>query len=187
MVSSIIRGDGDVRYLPSDLEGQIDVLLFCVPPVHPLQDPVGTGLQRKMYMPGDFFIVPDSPDHIVGQILGVRCHETDPAYSLYFADLSEQVREGAGNIQIFAVGIDILPQQHDFHHTVGGKTLALTQDLDRLPAPLPPSHIGDYAVAAEIIAAESNICTGFKGIFARGGKRFHNSVGPVPDLDDHAF
>ena len=139
-----------------------------------------------MDVSGDLFIVADDPDQIVGQVLGMGGHEADPLQALYPADLLQKLRKAAGLLQVLAVGVDILAQQHNLHDSVGRQTLTLPQDLDGSAASLPSPHIGDDAVAAEIVASEGDVGAGFKGIFAGCGQGLDDPVGPVPDLDHHS-
>ena len=112
-------------------------------------------------------------------------HETNPLQAFDFLHLFQKLRKAHGILEIFAVGVDVLAQQHDFHHAVCHEGTDLLDDLLRLPAPFPATHIGNDAVAAEIVAAKHDVDAGFKEIFPVTGQIFHDLVGVLPDIDDH--
>ena len=79
-----IRRDRYVRNLFADLQGQFDELLLGIMAVHPFENPVRAALQRQMDVSGCLGIVPDHPDQVVGQILGMRRHKADAPDAVYF-------------------------------------------------------------------------------------------------------
>ena len=61
----------------------------------------------------------------------------------------------------------------------------LLDDVLRFPAALPPSDVGDNAVAAEVVAPEHDIDPGFKGVLPLCGQILHNKAGVLPDVHSH--
>lgn len=70
------------------------------------------------------------------------CHKTNPLKSVYFLHLPEQPGKAHGLLKIFAEGIHILAEQHDFHHAVCHQVFDFLNDILRAAASLPPSYIG---------------------------------------------
>ena len=116
----------------------------------------------------------------------MRCHKTDPANAVNLLHLAEKLRKGHGILQILSIGIDILAQQHDLGHTVRSQLLDFPDNVLRLPAPLPATHIGHNAVAAEIIAAEHDVDARPEGVFPLNGKLLHDLLRILPDIYNHA-
>ena len=139
-----------------------------------------------MKMPADLFGLCHHADQVVRKILRMRGHEADTLQSFDLLNLLQQFCKGHRLLQILSIRIDILPQQHDFHHTVFYKSFNLTDDILRFPASLPAAHIGYNTVAAEIIAAKHNINAGLERIFTLNRKIFHDLVRIFPDVNDHS-
>ena len=116
-------------------------------------------------------------DQLIREILRMRRHEAHAADPVHLADFTEKLRETDRIFQAFAVGIDVLSQEHDFADAVTGQRFRLPDDLARLPAPLPSPDIGDDTVTAEIVAAEHDVDAGLERVFALNGKVFDD---PVP-------
>ena len=179
-----IRGDGHIRDLPADSQGKVQILLPGVAPVHSLQDPGGTGLQRKVQVAADFFGLFHHLYQFLRQVFGVGSHKTDALNPLYLLHFPQKSGKSDRTFSI-PVRIDVLAQKHHFHHAFRCKLPNLPQNLFRLPAALPPSHIGHNAVAAEIVAAKHNVDTGFKRVLSVQGKIFYNLIRSLPDIQDH--
>ena len=137
-------------------------------------------------MPADLFRVRHDPDQVVGQILRVGRHKTDPLKPVDLLDLLQELRKGYRMFQRLSVGVDVLSQKHDFHDPVRHQTFDLTDDGLRITAPLPSPDIRNDAVAAEVIAAEHNIHAGFERIFTLAREILHDLVRIFPYIDDGA-
>ncbi len=182
-----VCGDRNVGNRRFQLIHQRQILRLRVAPVHRLQNAVGTCLQRQMQMTADLRRTPHDLDQLVRQILRMRCHKADAPQSLNVLHLLQKFRKGHGIFQIFSVGVDVLPKQHDFRHAVLHKRFDLTQDILRLPAPLPPAHIGHDTIAAKIIAAKHNVHAGLIAVLAFYRQIFHDFIRPLPDIHNHIF
>ena len=62
----------------------------------------------------------------------------------------------------FAVGVDVLTKQHDFHNAIVCELFDLTHNWLSDHGSALPSYVRHNTVATEIIAAEHNINTGFE-------------------------
>ena len=112
-------------------------------------------------------------------------HEANPPQALYLLDLLQKLCKGNGILQILTVRINVLPKQHHFHYAIRHQMLNFLYDFFRITAPFPPPHIWHDTVAAEIIASEHNIDSGFVRIFAVYWQLFHDLIGLLPDIDNH--
>ena len=126
-------------------------------------------------------------DQLIRQILGVGGHETDPLQSFDSFYILQKLCKGNGLFQIFTVRIYILSQEHDLYNAVCHQTLDLPDDILRITASLSAADIGDNTIAAEIIAAEHNIDTGFERILSLHRQIFHDLVRILPDINDHSL
>ena len=138
-----------------------------------------------MEMLTDFFAVLHDFDQLIRQIFWMGCHEADTAKPFYLFDFLQKTGERHRFFQIFAVRIYILAQKHNLHHTVSYKLFNLSYNIFWTSASLPAAHIGYNAVAAEIIASEHNIDTGFEGILPLRRQILHNLIGIFPNVNDH--
>ena len=111
----------------------------------------------------------DGLNQIIGEILRVRRHK---AYALQAIDLAYFFKQGGKALAPFkplAVGIHILPEQHDFFYAVRDERLHLAHNILRLARLLSAAHIGDDAVGAKVIATVHDVHARLKpGLSARG-------------------
>ena len=135
-----------------------------------------------MQVAGNIGMAFDDLDDVLGKITGIRGHEAQTAQPFDLGGRFQQIREIGAVLQVPAVGIDILAQQHDLLHAVPDQPAAFVQDLFFAPAPLPSPDIGHDAVGAELIAAVHDIDAGLVGIFAVIGQVFHDAFRLVPDV-----
>ena len=177
-----VRGQGRVRNLRPDMLRQGQEFLFGIAAVHLLQDRRGPGLQGHMQVAGNIGMAFDDLDDVLGKITGIRGHEAQTAQPFDLGGRFQQIREIGAVLQVPAVGIDILAQQHDLLHAVPDQPAAFVQDLFFAPAPLPSPDIGHDAVGAELIAAVHDIDAGLVGIFAVIGQVFHDTFRLIPDI-----
>ena len=157
-----IRGDGDFRDFIPDPPYQREVGFLGVMPVHPFKDPAAPGLQRQMNVPADLGLVSHDLYQIVGQVLRMGRHETDPLQALDPAGPPEKVRKAHRDLQCLPVRIHVLAEEHDLLYAVLYQSPDLREDVLRFPAPLPSSDIGDDAVSAEIVASVGDIHPGLE-------------------------
>ena len=137
-------------------------------------------------MSADLIRVFHDLDQLIGKILRMGCHEPDALDFIDFFYFLQKLCEGNFIFQVFTVGVDVLTKQHNFYYTICHKTFDLTHDCFWITAPLSSSYVWHNAVAAEIIAAKHDIDTGFKGILSLYRQVFHDLIGILPDVDDHA-
>ena len=71
-----------------------------------------------MEMLTDLFRFCHDLDQLIGEILRMGSHETDPLQAFDFLHLFQKLCKAHGLLEIFAVGVDVLAQKHDFHHAV---------------------------------------------------------------------
>ena len=140
-----------------------------------------------MQMSADLFRMLHHLNEFLRQILGMGSHESDPLQAFDLLHFLQKLRKGNGVLQILAVGIHILSEQHDLHHTVRHQAFNLPNDILRITAAFPAADIGDNTIAAEIIAAEHDIDTGFERIFSLYRQIFHDLVRILPDINDHSL
>ena len=138
-------------------------------------------------MSADLFRMLHHLNEFLRQILGMGSHESDPLQAFDLLHFLQKLRKGNGVLQILAVGIHILSEQHDLHHTVRHQAFNLPNDILRITAAFPAADLGDNTIAAEIIAAEHNIDTGFERIFSLYRQIFHDLVRILPDINDHSL
>ena len=138
-----------------------------------------------MKMEADLFAVAHRIDQLLREILRVGGHETDPLKTFDLFHSSQEFRKCDRIFQILSVGVDVLSQKHDFHDTVSHQSLDLLNNIFRLPASLASAHIRHDAVAAEVIAAEHDVDTGFERILSLDREFLHDLVCSFPYIDHH--
>ena len=69
---------------------------------------------------------------LVRCVLGLAGHEADPVLAGNGVDRGEKVGKVIGRIKVFAVAVDILPEQRDLLIALGNQLTALGDDLLRL-------------------------------------------------------
>src|ERR1700686_265182 len=69
----------------------------------------------------------------------------------------------AVDAQIASVGVDVLPEQRDLAHAIGGHCLDLRHQLRRRAADLSPARGGNDAVRAGAVAADGYLQPGLEG------------------------
>ncbi len=116
----------------------------------------------------------------------MRSHEADALNPVHFIHLAQQFGKAHRMLQTTAIGIDILPKEHDFLYAVCRHLSDFRQDILRPAAALTPAHIRHDAVAAEIVAAKHDVDPGFERVFAPVWQFLHDAVRVLPDVDDHA-
>ena len=114
----------------------------------------------------DFFALCHNLNQLVRKILGMRGHEPNPFQSIDLFYHRQKLRKGHRVFQSFSIGIHVLTKKHDFHHTVSHQLFDFVDDSLRLPASFSSANIGNDAIAAEVVAAEHDIYTGFKRIIS---------------------
>ncbi len=122
-------------------------------------------------------------NQLVRQILRVRCHKADSLDALHFAHHPKKLSKGHTVVVGLAVGIHVLPQEHNFLDAVLCKMPSLLHDIGSLSRALPAAHVGNDTIAAEVVAAVHNIDTCFKAVFVASRKGLHNLLRLVPDID----
>ena len=132
-----------------------------------------------------FFRLCHHLDQLVREILRMGCHKTNAPDALDFFHLAQKRRKTHRLRQIFSVGIDVLPQQHDLHNAILCQPLDLADNVARLSAALPPAHIRHDTVAAKIIAAEHDVHAGFEAVFSPERQILHDLPRILPDVDHH--
>ena len=119
-------------------------------------------------MPAHLRISRHNGNELVGEILRVRRHKTDAIDSVHLAHHIKKLGKCDFLFKCLAVGIYVLPEQHDFAYAVRSQLLTLPNDIDRLSADLTSAHIRNNTVCTEVIAPIHNIDAGLKGILALG-------------------
>ena len=97
-------------------------------------------------------------EYSIGQflcsVLGMGRHKAYPEVALYLVQFTQKLRKSHTLIKVLSVGIDVLSQKHYLLVAVTDQSPYLIDYILRLSAALSASDIGNYAVGAEIIAAE---------------------------------
>ena len=103
-------------------------------------------------------------DHVLAHVLGVRARVADPLDPLHGVHLREQLGEGRllAARQVAAVGADVLAEQRDLAHAVGGQPLDLGDQLRERPRDLAPARGGHDAVGAGAVAAHRDLHPGLE-------------------------
>ena len=98
-------------------------------------------------------------DHVGAHVLGVRAGVADPLDPVDRVDPGEQLGERGPVLaaQIAAVGVDVLAQQRDLAHAVGGQPADLLHELRGGTADLAPARRGHDAVRAHAVAAHADL------------------------------
>ena len=80
----------------------------------------------------------------------------------YFSQLSEKRRKIRTVFKVVSVAVHILPQQSDFLISLVKQCINLGNYIFCGAAAFPPSHIRNYAISAEIVAAVNYVypCVG---------------------------
>ena len=86
----------------------------------------------------------------------MRGHKPDDKFTLHGVDFPQQFCKGNRLFQIFSVGVDVLPQQHDFLVSVLNQVLDFSQNHFRLPTAFPSPYIRNDAIGAEVVATVHN-------------------------------
>ena len=69
-------------------------------------------------------------DHVLAHVLGVRARVADPLDPLDGVDRGQQLGEGCLVLrQVATVGVDVLAEQRDLSHAVGGESPGLGHEL----------------------------------------------------------
>src|SRR5450756_1969415 len=130
---------GGERHARADLPQRFDlreILPASVAPPHGLENTVGAGLQRKVDVRAKGFYLLEEPDRPVIQVPRVGGDEPDPRYPLDRGNPPKQFRERDLPF-LLPVGVDVLSQQDDFHHTTSGESADLGEDILGRAAYLP--------------------------------------------------
>ena len=94
-------------------------------------------------------------DRLDPQILRVRAGEPDAADAIDRADRSQELGEQRPAFgQVAAVRVDVLPEERDLDHTVGGETLDLAHDLVERARDLLPAHRRHDAERTPVVAPD---------------------------------
>ena len=103
------------------------------------------------------------------RVLGMAGHEADAVLAGNLINIGQQVRKIIVNIQVIAVGVDVLAQQSDVLVPGLHQFPDLLQHTLRVPAPFPAPDIGDDAVGAKIVAAVHDGDPGFDALLPHHG------------------
>ena len=124
--------------------------LRSVPPLHPLEHRVGSGLHREVDLRADLRLVRHRLDDPVGEVDGVGAGEAD---ALDPVDLGHGAQQGGEVNVVPDVGVDGLSEEHDLLVPGRGERPDVPQDLARRDASLAPPGVGHHAESAELVAA----------------------------------
>ncbi len=103
-------------------------------------------------------------DHVLADVLGVRAGVADPLDPLHGVHLRQQLREGRllAARQVAAVGADVLAEQRDLAHPVGGQPPHLGAQLRQRARDLASTRGGHDAVRAGAVAAHRDLHPGLE-------------------------
>ena len=104
-----IRAQGDIRHCRSCLAHQLHVGFLCIMAVHAAQNFITAALHRQMQIFTYLITIRHCLHQLIGQILRVRGHETNPFNPLHLVHHPQKLCKGNGCFQIFAIGVYILP------------------------------------------------------------------------------
>ena len=138
--------------LPQGLKKAPD-LPAGAPAVHGLQDAVVDMLDGDIQIFDDLVIGGDLVNQLVVKLVGVQVVETDPLYPLDFGQLTAQGGKTPLAVQVGAVAGDVLGDDDQFLHPVGGQIVCLLQYILHAPGAVTAPDIGDGTEGAEIVAA----------------------------------
>ena len=106
-----------------------------------------------MQLAGNVFTCRHGIKQFLGGILGMAGHETNAEVAFDLVDLGQQVGEIVVDVQVIAVGVDVLAQQGDILVTCFHQLFHFSQHAFGIAAALPAADIGNDAVRTEVIAA----------------------------------
>jgi len=155
-------------------------------PVHHLQHPVVSRLEGQVEHRGHFFAPGHGLKELLGGVLGVGGHKPDEEVPGNGIHLLQQVGKVHGFIQVFAVGVHILPQQGDVLVALGHQFPHLVQNVLRLPGALPAPDVGDDAVGAEVVAPVHDGHPGLYLVLAHHRDALGDGAGLVGNLENAA-
>ena len=131
------------------------VIIGGMLPVHGGQDPVGTGLHRKVHERHQFGQVAMRLDQRIIDVAGMAGRVAQAHDAGNFGEAMQQLAERPGHtVRTFAViGVDVLPDQGDLAHAIVGKPHHVVDDFCHRPRDFGAACIGHHAEGAEFVAA----------------------------------
>ena len=161
MMSVLIEQSGA---LLADHRHAVQVALAAIGAAHRLEDPTGARLERQVDVLAHRGQLHVRVDHVLADVLGVRARVTDPLDALHGVHLGQQLGEGRllAARQVAAVGADVLAEQGDLAHAVGGQPLHLGAQLRQRPRDLASAGGGHDAVGAGAVAAHRDLHPGLE-------------------------
>ncbi len=98
--------------------------------MHGAQYPVRARLEREVEVLTHRLGLGHGSGHILSEVIGMGTGETHPSDPLHVAHPSQQLGEDRPPLavegEIATVGVDVLTQQSDLDHAVGGESLHLS-------------------------------------------------------------
>ena len=150
-----IRADRDVRTHRAQLADLLLELERGVAALHRREDAVAARLHRQVQEVGQLRHVAVGVHQRVAELQRVRGGEADAADAVdlgYGADQQAQVRDFAVAVGP-AIGVDVLAQQVDLAHALGGELRHFHQHVLERPADLGAAGVGHHAERAVLGAA----------------------------------
>ena len=110
-------------------------------------------LQRYVEVAADVGVLGDGGQQGVSHAVRLDVHEPQPSHAWHRGDLSYDMRERVGTVQVASVRRDVLADEHDLARAERHKLVGLGDDVGQ-----PRTHVGaadrrDRAVSAAAVAA----------------------------------
>lgn len=154
-----VGGDGQLGHCFTSRGQAFEVSLSCVSAMHPSEDPVAPGLQRKVQVFADVFAFGHRFDGFEAQILGVRRGIPNSTDSGDIVDRPQQVCETwrvLASAEVAAVRVDVLTQEGDFGHSIAGELADFGNDVAHAAGDLTPTYLRHDAEGATVVTADLN-------------------------------
>ena len=139
-----------------------------IPSVHPLEDSVGSRLNRQMDMTAQLVHRSEHLDQWIGKVLWMGCGEPNSVQPLHPAHPGKKFRKRAFSV-LDAITVHILAEERDLADTVVHKGTDLPDNALGFSADLFPPDMGNDAIGAIIVAPLHD-----------GNKLGHLTLHPVP-------
>ena len=135
----------------------LEVARGGVAAVHARERAVAPRLQRQVQVLAHAVALGHRRDRLGPEVLRVRRREADALDAVDRVERAQQVgelRAALPGAEVAAVRVDVLAEQRDLDHAVGGELLDLVHDVAHAAADLAAAHRGHDAERARVVAAD---------------------------------
>ncbi len=148
-----VSRQSDLRPRGTQLLNHRKILFARIMAVHLFENFIVARLNRQMQMRHQVLELPIRADQIVGQVFGMRGHKAN-ARNLQPVEPIKKIGKFRAAA---AIGIHVLPQQHDFLNAGIAQAQRFLDDRFRLARALSATDVRNDTVCAEVIAAVHDI------------------------------